>query len=150
MPQTAITEPEKAHARAAGLTYVSELDPGIRRKAAGTGFSYWLPDGNLISDAETLERIRALAVPPAWTDVWICPKSNGHIEATGRDARGRKQYRYHADWRELRDLNKYERILEFASLLPRIRRRVNEDMSQRGIAREKVLAKPWSACSIQA
>jgi DNA topoisomerase-1 len=140
MSQTAITEPEKAHARAAGLIYVSDLEPGIRRKATGTGFSYWPPDGKCISHADTLKRIRALAVPPAWIKVWICAKANGHIQATGRDARGRKQYCYHADWRDARDRDKYERILDFASLLPRIRQRVDEDMSKRGIVREKVLA----------
>src|ERR1700730_776902 len=135
MPQTAITEPEKAHARAAGLTYVSELDPGIRRKAAGTGFSYWLPDGNLISDAETLERIRALAVPPAWTDVWICPKSNGHIQATGRDAKGRKQYRYHARFREVRESTKYQHMVAFAQSLPTIRKKVTKHLGLRGLPR---------------
>ena len=140
MPQTPISEPEKAHARAAGLTYVSDLEPGICRKAAGAGFSYWPSEGKCISHVDTLNRIRALAVPPAWIDVWICAKSNGHIQATGRDARGRKQYCYHADWRDVRDRNKYERILEFASLLPRIRLRVDEDMAKRGIVREKVLA----------
>jgi DNA topoisomerase-1 len=140
MSQADKADPEKTHARAAGLVYVSDLEPGICRKVAGTGFSYWLRDGKLISDAGTLKRIRALAVPPAWTDVWICAKCNGHIQATGRDARGRKQYCYHADWRDVRDLNKYERILAFASLLPRIRRRIDEDMSKRGTPRAKVLA----------
>jgi DNA topoisomerase I len=131
---------ERMHARAAGLTYVSDTEPGIRRKAAGTGFSYRGLDGKLISDPDALKRIRALAVPPAWAEVWICPKPNGHIQATGRDDRGRKQYRYHADWREVRDRNKYERILEFARALPRIRDRIAEDMGKRGMPREKVLA----------
>ena len=133
-------EPEKAHARAAGLVYVSDTGPGIRRKAAGTGYSYRDPDGGAISDKDTLKRVRSLAVPPAWTDVWICPRPTGHIQATGRDARGRKQYIYHADWREVRDRNKYERILDFARLLPRIRAAVARDMSKRGMPREKVLA----------
>jgi DNA topoisomerase-1 len=133
-------EPEKAHARAAGLSYVSDTGPGIRRKAAGTGYSYRNPDGGAISDKDTLKRVRSLAVPPAWADVWICPRPTGHIQATGRDARGRKQYIYHAHWREVRDRNKYERILDFARLLPRIRGRVAEDMSKRGMPREKVLA----------
>jgi DNA topoisomerase I len=141
MPQvSAPAEPEKAHARAAGLSYVSDTTPGIRRKAAGTGYGYRDPDGRSISDKDTLQRVRSLAVPPAWTDVWICPRPNGHIQATGRDARGRKQYIYHADWREVRDRNKYERILDFARLLPRIRGRVAEDMAKRGMPREKVLA----------
>jgi DNA topoisomerase-1 len=141
MPLTANTvEPAQAHARAAGLTYVSDLEPGIRRKPAGTGFSYWSPAGKPIGAAATLKRIRSLAIPPAWADVWICPAANGHIQATGRDARGRKQYLYHADWRDIRDRDKYERLGEFARLLPRIRQRVDEDMSLRGTPREKVLA----------
>jgi DNA topoisomerase I len=127
------TDPAKTHARAAGLTYVSDFDPGIRRKRAGTGFSYWSPAGTLISDKFVLSRIRKLAVPPAWTDLWICPEGDGHIQATGRDARGRKQYRYHDDWRQVRDQDKYERLVDFAKLL-------DEDMGQRGVPREKVLA----------
>ena len=109
--QSTPVKEERAHARAAGLTYVSDTEPGIRRKATGTGFSYRSLDGKVISDPDALKRIRALSVPPAWTEVWICPKLNGHIQATGRDDRGRKQYRYHEDWREVRDRNKYERIL---------------------------------------
>ena len=132
--------PEQVHARAAGLSYVSDDAPGIRRKPRGMGFSYHLPDGLLISDREALARVRALAVPPAWTEVWICTKANGHIQATGRDARGRKQYIYHPDWRTVRDRDKFERILEFARLLPAIRGRVAQDMSKRGMPREKVLA----------
>lgn len=137
---SAPAEPEKVHARAAGLVYVSDTEPGLRRKSAGTGFSYRLPSGKAIRDKETLARVRALAVPPAWTEVWICPHADGHIQATGRDARGRKQYIYHADWREVRDRNKYARILDFACLLPRIREAVARDMSRRGMPREKVLA----------
>ena len=133
-------EPEQAHARAAGLTYVSDLEPGIRRTRAGAGFSYRSADGKRIADRDVVQRIRSLAVPPAWVDVWICPKGNGHIQATGRDARGRKQYRYHADWRDVRDRNKYERLLDFARLVPRIRQRIDEDMAKRGVPREKVLA----------
>jgi len=141
MPQvSAPAEPEQAHARAAGLVYVSDTEPGLRRKAAGTGFSYRLPSGKPIKDKDTLARVRALAVPPAWTEVWICPHADGHIQATGRDARGRKQYIYHADWREVRDRSKYERMLDFARLLPRIRARIDKDMSRRGMPREKVLA----------
>ena len=138
--QSSPVDEERAHARAAGLTYVSDTEPGIRRKAAGTGFSYRGLNGKPISDPDALKRIRALAVPPAWSEVWICPKPNGHIQATGRDDRGRKQYRYHADWREVRDRNKYERILDFARALPRIRERIAEDMGKRGMPREKVLA----------
>ena len=134
------TNPAKTHARAAGLTYVSDFDPGIRRKRAGTGFSYWSPAGKLISDKSVLSRIRKLAVPPAWTEVWICPEGDGHIQATGRDARGRKQYCYHDDWRQVRDQDKYERLVDFAKLLPRIRQRIDEDMGRRGVPREKVLA----------
>jgi DNA topoisomerase-1 len=141
MPNAANTiEPEVAHARSAGLTYVSDAGPGIRRKRAGTGFSYCSPDGKLIADPEVIKRVRALAVPPAWIDVWICPKANGHIQATGRDARGRKQYRYHDDWRDVRDRDKYERLLDFARVLPAIRERVHADLSRRGTPREKVLA----------
>jgi DNA topoisomerase I len=141
MPQTANTaEPAKAHARAAGLTYVSDLEPGVRRKREGTGFSYWSPNGKLIRDPATVKRIRSLAVPPAWTEVWICPAESGHIQATGRDDRGRKQYRYHDGWRDVRDRDKYERLLDFARLLPRIREQVDADMGKRGAPREKVLA----------
>lgn len=139
-PPVANTNPAKTHARAAGLTYVSDLEPGIRRRKAGTGFSYWSPSGKLISDKTVLSRIRKLAVPPAWSDVWICPEASGHIQATGRDARGRKQYRYHDDWRQVRDQDKYDRLVDFAKLLPRIRQRVDEDMGRRGTARKKVLA----------
>ena len=137
---TEITSHAEHHARAAGLTYVSDLEPGIRRKRAGTGFSYWSPSRKLIGDKPTLARIRKLAVPPAWSEVWICPDANGHIQATGRDARGRKQYRYHDDWRGVRDLDKYERLIDFAKLLPRIRQRIDADMGRRGTPREKVLA----------
>ena len=104
------------------------------------GFAYYKPGGDRLRDDAALERIRKLAIPPAWTEVWICPKANGHLQATGRDARGRKQYIYHADWREVRDNNKYERVLDFARLLPRIRGRVAKDLSKRGMPREKVLA----------
>jgi DNA topoisomerase I len=132
---------DRAHARAAGLVYVSDVEPGIRRVPKGTGFSYRLPGGTLLTKASELARIRALAVPPAWVDVWICPNGSGHIQATGRDDRGRKQYRYHNAWREMRDENKYDRILDFARLLPRIRRQVERDMGARGgPTKEKVLA----------
>jgi DNA topoisomerase I len=131
---------EAEHAREAGLTYVSDAEPGILRRKAGTGFSYRGPDGRVVKDKAVLARIRHLAVPPAYVDVWICARDNGHIQATGRDARGRKQYRYHAAWREIRDTNKYGHLLEFARLLPKIRARINSDMARRGMGREKVLA----------
>jgi DNA topoisomerase I len=127
-------------ALAAGLRYVSDTMPGIMRKRAGKGFSYIGPDGKRISDKKEIARIRSLAIPPAYTDVWICPHPNGHIQATGRDARGRKQYRYHPRWREIRDETKFERMLEFSQLLPAIRARVERDLSRPGQSREKVIA----------
>ena len=133
------SEPAES-AEAAGLRYVSDTTPGIRRKKAGSGFSYVGPAGMTIKDSAELARIRSLAVPPAYTDVWICPTPNGHIQATGRDARGRKQYRYHPRWREVRDETKFARVLAFSEVLPRIRRRVQRDLSKQGLPREKVLA----------
>jgi DNA topoisomerase-1 len=127
-------------ARAAGLRYVSDQDPGIRRRRAGTGFAYDDAQGRRVADRHTLARIRALAIPPAWRDVWICARADGHIQAVGRDARGRKQYRYHADWRDVRDANKYERMVPFARRLPAIRRRLAADLRKSGLPREKVLA----------
>ena len=127
-------------ARDAGLRYVSDQAPGLRRRRRGEHFSYHGPDGEPIRDEVTLVRIRALAIPPAWTDVWISPSPNGHVQATGRDARGRKQYRYQDRWREVRDEDKYERLLDFAKALPKVRRRVARDMKRRGLPREKVLA----------
>jgi DNA topoisomerase I len=124
----------------ARLRYVSDTTPGIRRKRAGTGFSYRRPDGTLVHDAETLRRIRALAIPPAWTDVWICTLPNGHLQATGRDAKGRKQYRYHPRWRAVRDETKYTRLIAFGEALPRIRARVEKDLKRPDLPREKVLA----------
>lgn len=124
----------------AGLRYVSDDEPGIRRKRAGRGFAYFRPNGAAVRDDTTQARIRALAVPPAYTDVWICSRADGHIQATGRDARGRKQYRYHPKWTAIRDETKYERLIEFAQRLPDIRKRVDADISQRGLGREKVLA----------
>ncbi|HET8646342.1 MAG TPA: DNA topoisomerase IB, partial [Vicinamibacteria bacterium] len=105
-------------ARSAGLRWVCDTQPGIRRLRAGRGFKYVQPSGRALTDAGTLARIRALAVPPAWTEVWICPDPRGHIQATGRDAKGRKQYRYHPDWRATRDETKYDRMLAFAEALP--------------------------------
>ncbi|GAC1314767.1 MAG: DNA topoisomerase IB [Chloroflexota bacterium] len=126
-------------AAAAGLRYVSDDAPGIKRERAHDGFAYLDQHGKPV-DAETLQRIKALAIPPAWEDVWICPKSNGHIQATGRDARGRKQYRYHARWREVRDAVKYERLAAFGAALPTIRQYVDADLRLRGLPRRKVLA----------
>jgi DNA topoisomerase I len=127
-------------ARAAGLRYVSDVSPGIRRKRSGKSFTYVDPDGQTVRDKETLKRIKSLVIPPAWTDVWICPSARGHIQATGRDARGRKQYRYHQRWREVRDAVKYDRMLAFAEALPRIREKTDEHLQLRGLPREKVLA----------
>ena len=127
-------------AKAAGLTYVSDAAPGIVRKKRGTGFSYVGPDGVVVRTPATLARIRALAIPPAWTQVWICLDEDGHIQATGRDAKARKQYRYHPHWRETRDDTKFERLLAFGSLLPTIRARVDDDLRQRGLPRNKVIA----------
>jgi DNA topoisomerase-1 len=127
-------------ARAAQLRYVSDSRPGIRRRAAGAGFVYLESDSNPLEDDATLARIRSLAIPPAWTDVWICRLSHGHLQASGRDAKGRKQYRYHARWRRVRDESKFERMLQFGAALPRIRERVDTDLRGAALSREKVLA----------
>lgn len=124
----------------AGLVYVSDAEPGIRRKGAGRGFSYVGLDGAPIRDRDERRRIRALAIPPSWTDVWICPSPHGHLQATGRDAKGRKQYRYHPRYREVRDETKFDRMLAFSKVLPTIRERVERDLSREGLPREKVLA----------
>src|SRR6266550_1237640 len=129
-----------ASARAAGLRYVADLTPGIRRRRVGKGFGYTASDGRPIRDAETLGRIKRLAIPPAWTDVWICADPRGHLQATGRDARGRKQYRYHPRWREVRDAVKYDRMLAFAESLPKIREQTDRDLERPDLPREKVLA----------
>ena len=129
-----------ATAREAGLRYVSDQQPGIRRKAWRGGFRYLGPGGEPTRDEATLRRIRALAIPPAWTDVWICPREDGHIQATGRDARGRKQYRYHARWRQVRDEAKYRRMVAFGQALPLIREWTERDLARPGLPREKVLA----------
>src|SRR4051812_39814074 len=132
--------PAAESARAAGLRYVSDTHPGIERRRTAKGFRYFAPDGAPVRDATTLKRIKALAIPPAWTDVWICPRADGHLQATGRDARGRKQYRYHPRWRLVRDESKYDRMMAFASALPAIRKRTDGDLSRPGLPREKVLA----------
>lgn len=124
----------------AKLTYVSDTDPGLGRKRAGKGFSYVGLDGRAVRDKKLLARLKALAIPPAWTEVWISPKASGHIQATGRDERGRKQYIYHAEWDAYRDAAKFEHMLEFGELLPRIRRRVARDLSLAGLPKNKVLA----------
>ncbi len=129
-----------ASAHEAGLRYVSDEDSGIHRRKARDGFRYVDENSRTIIDKPTLARIRSLVIPPAWTDVWICRLENGHLQATGRDARGRKQYRYHARWREVRDSAKYEHVIAFARALPRIRRRVARDLSRRTLGREKILA----------
>jgi DNA topoisomerase IB len=126
--------------RAAGLVYVHDDQPGIRRQRCGKGFSYRDTDGRCIRDEEHLQRIRALAIPPAYVDVWICANPRGHLQATGRDARQRKQYRYHAQWRALRDHGKFDRVLAFGAALPALRRRVRRDLARPGLPREKVLA----------
>jgi DNA topoisomerase-1 len=127
-------------AEEAGLRYVRDDSPGYTRKAKNDDFEYFDTEGKKIRDETRLLRIKRIGIPPAYTRVWICPSPNGHIQATGRDARGRKQYRYHERWREVRDENKYERMLVFGKALPRIRRRVNRDLKRRGLPREKVLA----------
>jgi DNA topoisomerase-1 len=127
-------------AEQAGLHYASDDRPGYTRKARDGEFEYLDTEGKRIRDEQRLLRIKRLAVPPAWTDVWICPSPSGHIQATGRDARGRKQYRYHDRWRELRDENKFHRLADFAKELPKIRRRVNQDLRLPGLPQQKVLA----------
>ncbi|MDB5409547.1 MAG: topoisomerase [Rhodospirillales bacterium] len=127
-------------ARAAHLHYVSDDVPGITRRCSGKGFAYRDPSGKPIRDKAVLQRIHSLAVPPAYTDVWICPDPLGHIQAVGRDARGRKQYRYHPRWRAVRDEAKYGRMLLFARVLPKIRERVDADLARPGLGRERVLA----------
>ncbi|MEP6638346.1 MAG: DNA topoisomerase IB [Chloroflexota bacterium] len=130
----------RASARAAGLRYSSDARPGLSRRRTGRGLSYRRPEGTLLHDPVALARVRALAIPPAWTDVWICLDPAGHLQATGRDARGRKQYRYHERWRTGRDEAKFERLIDFARVLPRIRKRCDTDLARPGLSREKVLA----------
>src|SRR6185436_10734640 len=137
--QAIVTDPMQS-ARRAGLRYIGAPCEGIVRRRSGRGFSYRAADGQRVTDLDTLRRIRALAIPPAWTEVWICPSPNGHVQAFGRDARSRKQYRYHERWREVRDENKFDRLAQFAEALPNIRRRVDEDLRLPGLPRQKVLA----------
>lgn len=139
MAAAALDEPAEA-AEVAGLRYVSDDEPGIRRRRCGRGFAYYDLDGNLIGDGAERDRIKALAIPPAWTDVWICSEANGHIQATGRDTRGRKQYRYHDRWREVRDATKFHRLPAFGHALSAVRAAVHRDLRLRSMSREKVLA----------
>ncbi len=134
------TEDLAAVASEAGLTYVTDATQGIRRVRSGGGFRYLSSDGSPIKDQKTLERIRSLAIPPAWERVWICAKANGHLQATGFDARGRKQYRYHSKFREVREEEKFCKLVDFARALPDIRKRVDEDLALPGMQRNKVLA----------
>jgi DNA topoisomerase I len=127
-------------AKVAGLRYVTDRTPGIRRIGTGKASRYIRPDGHVIRNSSTLARIRALAIPPAWTDVWICPFEEGHLQAVGRDARKRKQYRYHHRWREVRDSTKFDRMADFGKALPRIRARVKRDLARPDLPKEKVLA----------
>jgi DNA topoisomerase-1 len=138
-PPRLALEPAKA-AKAASLRYVTDAQPGLARLGPARAFRYAHPNGKRVSDLATLARIRALAIPPAWTNVWICANALGHIQATGRDARGRKQYRYHAKWRRTRDQTKYEQLPRFGAALPRIRARVRTDIAAAGLPREKILA----------
>jgi DNA topoisomerase-1 len=127
-------------ARAAGLRYVTDAAPGIRRRRRGRGFTYFGPDGQVITDPAELARFRKLAIPPAWTDVWICPLPSGHLQVTARDARGRKQYRYHQAYREIRDETKFGRMIAFSEILHVVRERVERDIALPELARDKVLA----------
>ena len=136
---TSSAEPQQA-AASAGLRYVTDRVAGLRRKRSGAGFKYVDADGKTIRDARELKRIRALVIPPAWTDVWICANPSGHLQATGRDARGRKQYRYHPRWRAVRDEAKYDRLPAFAEALPTIRKRVERDLAQTALSFDKVVA----------
>jgi DNA topoisomerase-1 len=139
--EIAPTDPgAETSARLAHLRYVSDNASGITRRRSGSGFTYWTAEGRRVRDAETLGRIKALVIPPAWTDVWICPIANGHIQAIGRDKRGRKQYRYHKRWREVRDDVKYGRLLAFGAALPAIRKRTLKDLAQPALTRTKVVA----------
>ena len=138
VPLPAEAEAE-AVAEEAGLRYVSDAEPGIRRRRAGRGFSYRGVDGATVSKG-VRRRIEALAIPPAWTDVWICDRAPGHLQATGRDARGRKQYRYHDRWREVRDADKFSHLREFGESLPSLRAQVEADLAARSLGREQVLA----------
>jgi len=139
MSSPRVREHRKAAARA-GLTYVTDGIAGITRKRSGGGWTYFAPNGVRIRDPDKRRRLNALAIPPAWTDVWICPDPDGHIQATARDARGRKQYRYHASYREARDRSKFRHMLEFSEVLPRIRDRIERDLRTEDLSRRQILA----------
>ena len=134
------TDVYASSAKAAGLRYVTDATPGIRRRKRGHGFVYFGADGRAVRDAATLQRIRALVIPPAWSEVWICPHPNGHLQVTARDARGRKQYRYHAEFRAQRDQAKFDRMFAFSEVLWKVRERVEHDIALPGLSREKVMA----------
>jgi DNA topoisomerase IB len=138
LPESVIQAHE--HARANGLIYVSDAEPGIERRKRGKGFYYVGPEGRPIREPRTLDRIRKLAIPPAYTNVWICTKDRGHLQATGRDARLRKQYRYHLEWRATRDDGKFTKMIEFGAQLPKLRRRLKQDLALPGLPKNKVLA----------
>lgn len=140
MPDDAVIPDPRDAAKEAGLIYVNDDMPGITRQRSGKGFSYRGPDGKTITDKAERARLASLAIPPAYTEVWICPDPRGHVQATGRDAKGRKQYRYHPDFRAIRDGAKYDHMLDFAHVLPQIRDRVDQDMARRGLPAEKVVA----------
>ncbi|MBA4019330.1 MAG: DNA topoisomerase I [Pirellula sp.] len=129
-----------AAAEAVSLRYTSDEEPGFQRLRRGKGFYFINPEGKVVRKASLLARFQALVLPPAWTDVWICTSASGHLQATGKDQRGRKQYRYHDRWRRVRDEAKFENLIEFAAALPKLRRRVTRDLAQRGMTRERVLA----------
>src|SRR5438034_3554729 len=135
-----LPDPAAEAAQEAGLVYTTDDEPGIRRVRKGRRFHYVGPDGKLIRDAATLGRIRSLVIPPAWEHVWITTRPRGHLQATGRDARGRKQHKYHPRWREVRDANKFDRMTAFARVLPRIRSRVAPDLRRDGLPKAKVVA----------
>ena len=139
MKRTIAVDPVDS-AKMAGLRYVTDAGPGIHRKRAGTAFSYTGLDGRPIHAPKELARIKSLGIPPAWTDVWICPNPLGHLQATGRDAKGRKQYRYHQRWHEVRDATKYDRMIAFGEVLPAIRAEVSGELARPGLPREKVIA----------
>jgi len=127
-------------AQGEGLRYITNEQPGIGRKRCGQGFRYRTAEGQIIRDRHTLKRISSLVIPPAWEDVWICPLDHGHLQATGRDERGRKQHLYHPRWREVRDQTKYDRVMDFARALPGIRKQLKCDLARQGLCREKILA----------
>jgi DNA topoisomerase-1 len=135
-----ISDQREASAADVALIYANDGEPGIRRRRAGMGFCYLRPDGERVRDSALLDRIRGLVIPPAWTDVWIAPNADFHLQVTGKDARGRKQYRYHERWTACRDEVKYSNLIEFARALPRLRKAIDTDLRRRGLAREKVVA----------